>query len=101
MRPIGYRSCARGRGGIDHDDVAAASLGRRSEKPVPDTGLPPADEAVAGGVGRAVALRDFRPGRSRPKAPQDAVPEPDDPRPEARRAARSAGAVKGWATSRR
>jgi hypothetical protein len=60
-------------GRVDHDDVAVVSLGNGFKKPVPDTCLPPADEAVVAGGRRPVALRDFRPGRARPKPPQDAV----------------------------
>lgn len=44
--------------------------------PIPDTGLPPADEAVVASGRRTVALRDFRPGRARPEPPEDSIQHP-------------------------
>ena len=69
-------------GRVDHDDVTI--VGRRNgfEKPIPYPRFPPAHEAVVAGGRRAIALRDFRPGRARSKPPKDAIQHPSiiDPR---------------------
>ncbi len=58
-----------------HDDDIV-SLGNGFKKTIPDTALPPADEAVVAGGRRTTALRVFRPGRARPKPPEDAIDHP-------------------------
>lgn len=63
-------------GRVDHDDVTI--LGRRDgfEKPIPYSGFAPAHKAVVAGGRRAIALRNFRPGRTRSKPPEDAIQHP-------------------------
>jgi len=60
-------------GGVDHDDIAVVSLENRFEKSIPDTGLPPADEAIVAGRRWAIAFWNFRPGGTHSEAPEDAV----------------------------
>jgi len=60
-------------GRVDHDDVAVVTLGDRPEKSIPDTRLPPADEAVVAGGGRSVPIRDLDPRRSGPEPPENPV----------------------------
>ena len=60
-------------GRVDHDDIAVVSLGNRFKKSIPDTGLPPADEAIVAGGRRTIAFWNFRPRRTCSEAPEDAV----------------------------
>ena len=61
------------RRGGDHLDIAVVSSGDALQKPIPDAGFAPAVEAVRAGGVRAIARRNVRPGRARPKPPEDAV----------------------------
>lgn len=63
-------------GRVDHDDVAIISLGDFLQEPIPDARFAPADESVVAGRRGAVTLGHFRPGRTRSKAPEDAVQNP-------------------------
>ena len=72
--------------GVDHLDVAVVSLCDRVHQPIPDAGFAPAVEAIVDRRRWAVASRDIRPGRTRPKHPEDTVQDPPiiDPRHAAR-----------------
>jgi len=63
-------------GRVDHDDVAIISFRNRFKKPIPDTGLSPADEAVIAGGWRTITFRDFRPRRACSEASKDAIQDP-------------------------
>jgi hypothetical protein len=73
-------------GGINHHQFAVEAGGNRCQQPVPHTSLPPADEPVVAGGRWAKAFRDFRPGRTRAEAPENAVQDTTivNPRPAAR-----------------
>ncbi len=62
--------------GVDRLDVAVVNLCDRAHQPIPDASFPPAVEAIIDRRRWAVANRHIRPGRTRPKHPEDAVQNP-------------------------
>jgi len=73
-------------GRVDHDDVTVISFGNGFKKTIPDTSLPPTDEAVIAGGWRTIPVWNFRPRRACSEAPKDAIQDPPviDPRNAAR-----------------